>query len=217
MYERENVVIFHIYKINKVLHILNLYSPSYNKTSMAKLKARTYTKEAAQYSADFIERGLSIKEIAAKYGKKESTIQQYSAIYKWRKAREKYMKNVNVSMSDIALNIRNNERAVVWKRVAQKAQDAIDHLDMYTDDQQKLATALQNGVKLAQILKMAFEGERIEEGQPIILRREVGPETTTAPRLSSFFLIETDKTEDKELPSNEESPKDIMEGENASP
>ncbi len=179
-------------------------------------KPKVYTKEAAQYSSDFIERGLSIKEIAAKYGKSEATIQQYSSLYKWRKAREKYMRNVNVSMSDIALNIRNNERAVVWKRVADKAQEAIEHLDMYTDDQAKLATALQNGVKLAQILKMAFEGERIEEGQPIILRKEIGSESSTAPRLSSFFLIESGSEDNKELPENNENVQEIMEGEHAS-
>jgi methionine aminopeptidase len=134
-------------------------------------KTPQYTKEAAQYAADFIEKGLSHRDIAQKYGKAESTIKQYSSVYKWKKARQKYLSNVNISMSDIALNVRNGERAVVWKRVGEKAQQAIENIDLYTEDQRELNIGLNNMAKMAQVIKMAFEGERIEEREtPVQLR-----------------------------------------------
>ena len=176
--------------------------------------------QRTRWTHDYVVDGLSVKDIAIKYGKKERSIANYSVREKWMNKRKEYLLTTPESTRVLALKERNAQRASVLRRVGTKVEALIENMDLNPESEIIRGETLRQLKTSADILKIVYEGEMLQEGQPIVLRREYKESDSIPPKLFATMMFtenlkekENDNIVDMDTLQNEEN-EEIQEEEN---
>ena len=153
--------------------------------------------QRTRWTHDYVVDGLSVKDIAIKYGKKERSIANYSVREKWMNKRKEYLLTTPESTRVLALKERNAQRASVLRRVGTKVEALIENMDLNPESEIKRGETLRQLKTSADILKIVYEGEMLQEGQPIVLRREYKESDSIPPKLFATMMF-TENLKEKE-------------------
>ena len=145
-----------------------------------------------EYMTDYVQRGLSVQQIAVKYGVSENVLEKHRGKGKWVLARQLYMEDNGLTMQDLLVIARNDERAESWKKYGEivmmamdKAYKELSSRDARLDEVARTLSTLGNS------LDRAFKGERLERGQATEIQKvkETGKKVVV-PKLLNIMLEE---------------------------
>lgn len=153
--------------------------------------------QRTRWTHDYVVDGLSVRDIAIKYGKKERSIANYSVKEKWMNKRKEYLLTTPESTRVLALKERNAQRAAVLRRVGTKVEALIENMSLDPETNLERGETLRQLKTSADILKIVYEGEMLQEGQPIVLRREYKESDSIPPKLFATMMF-TENIKEKE-------------------
>jgi predicted DNA-binding protein YlxM (UPF0122 family) len=164
---------------------------------MTKKKLRVYEpaqvkrrRKVIEYMEDYVQKGLSINQIADKYGITTNVLELHRAKGKWVLQRQLYMENHGLTMIDLMVIARNDERGEMWKKYGEVVMGMMNRVGKELEDKQVTThDAVQSMETLGRALERAFKGERLEKGQATSIEKQrVGEDHKEAPKLLNIMI-----------------------------
>ena len=153
--------------------------------------------DANELMSEFVQKGYTIPMIAAKHDKAVSLIQRMARKYKWKDARKKYNEYQPLNVAVTSRDIRNQQRAAVWRKVQESTILVINNMPL-RDALNSLAESkalLDTLYTAARTLDLATKGERLEEGQAISIHKDQDPKEIEAPQLANIIVNDSSSEE----------------------